>query len=323
MITRLLSHCLLLCLLLSPLGGLAQDYSHVFVFGDSLSDTGNLASIIGPFPDPPYYMNRVSNGPVAVETVATGLNLRVDPSLHLIGPALGTNYAVAGARAHSNEPIDLANQVNAFLFNHGGVAPPEALYVVFIGGNDIRDARRAPHPGAAYQLLRQAVSAVDRSVRELIAAGACSLLVVNAPDIGLVPETRLLAAGNDDPQLLRRMSHYSQWYNHGLQLSMQRIEREHDLAIAAYDLFDFLGNVVANGASLGFTNTQDACFSSLNFEFHPDCQFGANFDAFVFFDELHPTARVNALAGEGILAASMQYGLLANRRIIGDGVTEF
>lgn len=38
----------------------------VVVFGDSLSDTGNLASVTGAFPNPPFAGNRVSNGDTAV-----------------------------------------------------------------------------------------------------------------------------------------------------------------------------------------------------------------------------------------------------------------
>jgi len=47
-----------------------SSYTQVYVFGDSLSDTGNLASVTGDFPSSPFYMNRVSNGAVAVEILA-------------------------------------------------------------------------------------------------------------------------------------------------------------------------------------------------------------------------------------------------------------
>ena len=65
----------------------------VVVFGDSLSDTGNLfAATGGTNPIPPYFNGRFSNGPVWVETLAASLGLPVNPSL--LG---GTNYAFAGA----------------------------------------------------------------------------------------------------------------------------------------------------------------------------------------------------------------------------------
>jgi phospholipase/lecithinase/hemolysin len=31
--------------------------------------------------------------------------------------------------------------------------------------------------------------------------------------------------------------------------------------------------------------------------FHPDCENGANFDAFAYFDDIHPTAKVHELLG--------------------------
>ncbi len=50
----------------------ADSFSAVFVYGDSLSDNGNLHSAVG-LPPPPYYNGRFSNGPVAVEQLAAQL----------------------------------------------------------------------------------------------------------------------------------------------------------------------------------------------------------------------------------------------------------
>ena len=52
--------------------------------------------------------------------------------------------AIAGAKAvdDGNEATpDINLPANAFLQIHGGVAPNDALYIVLIGGNDIRAAR--------------------------------------------------------------------------------------------------------------------------------------------------------------------------------------
>ena len=52
-----------------------------------------------------------------------------------------TNFAVAGARARDDgSNVNLPAQVDAFLQQSGGVAPADALYVIEMGGNDIRDA---------------------------------------------------------------------------------------------------------------------------------------------------------------------------------------
>ena len=47
------------------LGGFATqaaDFSAEYVFGDSLSDNGNLASLVGGFPNPPSFDNSFTNG---------------------------------------------------------------------------------------------------------------------------------------------------------------------------------------------------------------------------------------------------------------------
>ena len=54
----------------------------------------------------------------------------------------GTNYAVAGATSAIGDAngINLPEQVGAFSAFEHGVADPSALYVIMIGGNDVRDA---------------------------------------------------------------------------------------------------------------------------------------------------------------------------------------
>ena len=71
----------LLSLIASGLAS-ADSFSRLYVFGDSLSDTGNAASVVNDLP-PPYYKNRFSNGPVAVEVLAKKLGLSADASLYL------------------------------------------------------------------------------------------------------------------------------------------------------------------------------------------------------------------------------------------------
>jgi phospholipase/lecithinase/hemolysin len=144
--------------LLAASAAQAADFSAEYVFGDSLSDRGNLAELEnvlgifpGNFPDPPSFHDSFTNGNVAVQDLAQSLGLNANPSLWLTGfkdpaglfggPAFvpGTNYAVAGATsadANAGTPgINLPEQVaayNAFVSDH---ADPNALYVVMIGGN--------------------------------------------------------------------------------------------------------------------------------------------------------------------------------------------
>ncbi len=204
-------------------------FSQLYSFGDSLTDTGNLASVRGPFP-PPFFMNRVSNGPVAVETLAALLGLEANASLHLMGPAQGTNYAVAGARARGSEAIDLTTQVGAFLQNHGNTAPPDALYMLMIGGNDARDARDADDM-AAQEIITQATAAIATNIETLATAGALRFLVVNVPDLGAIPETRLLAEATAMPLLIDIATLRSETFNQALADEVSRLRTELGLKI--------------------------------------------------------------------------------------------
>ncbi len=79
--------CALQAALFWTTAALAYTVEHVVVFGDSLSDTGNLYAATGGGvpPDPPYWQGRASNGPLWSELLAADL-----------GAAL-TNNAINGA----------------------------------------------------------------------------------------------------------------------------------------------------------------------------------------------------------------------------------
>lgn len=291
-----------LLLVISTWAHADSGFSRLYVFGDSLSDTGNLASVIGDFPSPPYYMNRVSNGPVAVEVLAQKLDLAADPSLHLIGVATGTNYAVAGANAYGDEAIDLNTQLIAFLANHGYMAPADALYVIMIGGNDVRTARDSTVL-TAQTIVTAAANQVRQTIEALSQAGARSFLVINSPNIGIIPETGLIAQAIGNPALVQYATQLSKQYRVSLHHEMKRLKHQHDLNVMEFDLFKFFNKLVKKAAVLGFTNTSDACFSSVSFSFHPECNYGLNFDSFIFFDEIHPTARTHEIVGDAFYRA--------------------
>lgn len=276
-----------------------NSFSRVFIFGDSLSDTGNLASVTGNFP-PPYYMNRVSNGPVAVDTLATQLGHTAEASLHLIGPEVGSNYAVAGANAFGDEPIDLKTQILSFHANHGFVAPADALYVIFIGGNDIRSARDIPDTSIAQSIVQSATYEVRLAIESLAQAGAHSFMLINAPNVGLIPETQLIASATNNPDLIQRSRELSQHYRVKLHVMLVQLQQTLSINIVEFDLFKFFNKLVKKSDDFGFSNATDACFSLATLSFHPDCNFGLNADQFIFFDEIHPTTRAHTIVGDAL-----------------------
>lgn len=269
-----------------------DEFKQLFVFGDSLSDTGNFASVVGPLPFP-FYMNRISNGPVAVETFAQALGLPLNTSLHLIGPAVGNNYAVTSARAVGGSILDLGFQANLFFANHGGAAPADALYFIMLGGNDIRDARDTPDAEESAAIIQQAVQNISDFVVQLHQAGARNFFVANAPDIGGIPETRIIAQLFNQPALVDKATALSRAYARQLRKSMHRLEQQLDIEIYLFDVLKNFERIKRRSERLGFNNDSDPCFFTETQTPNPQCDFAT----FIYFDEIHPTARVHQLIG--------------------------
>src|SRR4051812_20789394 len=103
----------------------AGPFLNLVVFGDSLSDVGNVQNnFFVDIPGPYYWNGRFSNGPVYAETLATGLGL---PALNR-STASGTDYAYGGAKTtgtgfpDSLVVKDIDDQVNQYLSSHNGTA---------------------------------------------------------------------------------------------------------------------------------------------------------------------------------------------------------
>lgn len=279
-----------------------DDFSELVIFGDSLSDTGNLASLKGDFP-PPYSMNRVSNGPIMVDILAELLGLEANPSLHLVGPPQGSNFAVAGAKAAGATGIDLSDQVQGFLATAAGGDISTALYLISIGGNDVRSARDTPAFRGAVAILRAAADSIAANIRTLIQAGAVNFLVVNSPDIGQIPETRLIADQLGDSKFVWQATFKSFWFNHLLKQRLAAIKKNSDVRLTEFEAMPFAADITRNASGLNLVNTDDNCFSTQNSMFTPSCEeIGGNFDRFFYFDEIHPTSVVHQRIGRALYA---------------------
>ncbi len=335
MFTQVLSRLVLLILLAIPLGVSAEEnFSSIVVFGDSLSDRGNLSAIIPVLKQYPY-SGGFTNGDadeevvVAVEVLAEELALPLEAANYLqrlpelIPMGNGTNFAVVAARARSSampapgEPpsVPLIGQVKTFLYNYFnhpeeyGFDLDDALFVVFIGGNDIRDSRDEPYYRLAARIVREAVDEVEDVLELLAMYGVEHILVANAPDIGDIPETGWIGG----PRLSKRATWLTRMFNWELKKTVRRIEYEIGLDIAEFNTFRFLRTILRHADKLGFTYTEQPCFLTF---MSPDPMLvpptfntdvckpeDHDFDLFVYFDEIHPAARIHELVGQAMAEA--------------------
>jgi phospholipase/lecithinase/hemolysin len=186
-----------------------------------------------------------------------------------------------------------------------------------IGGNDVRAARAVVISGVdkarqqAKQLVKTAVDSEEAEVRTLIAAGAKNILVVNVPDIGAIPETTELVqpsalaaatthkASRIAKHLDKITSVLTAKYDGRLSKAMNQVKRDNPtVTITKFDLFNFFNGILDDYDDFGYTNATDPCFYlETTAQLNPEC----DFNTFVFWDFIHPTAVTHQRAANAIL----------------------
>ena len=266
----------------------AKPFSDLVIFGGSLSDTGNFASVTGDLP-PPYYKNRVSNGPVATDVLAAWFGFEAKASLHLIGPPVGNNFGMNGALASRKGPIDLTAQMDAYFNSKNNSADPDALYILLIGGNDVFEAMLEPDEFKAEKIVRDAVEGTEEAFHRLVGAGAKTILAANFFDLGIVPAARINGVSEKATRL-------SRLFNHLTRKMFDRVERHLDFQLIRFDFNGVIKDLLKNADELNFTNSTDACLDLID---KGEC----DFEHFAFFNQYLPTARVHSLLGNAMTFA--------------------
>jgi phospholipase/lecithinase/hemolysin len=348
----------LACWLSLPSAVTGQEFSRLFVVGDSLSDTGNAAAArdaaLGVFAydrtlsytfglcsplDKDLQScgllfserRRVGDGPLAAERLSEGLNLGpLAPSLHLLPvigidrPFVGSNYAVASAKARGTGPEDLTAQVDALVLDHSRpTLPAGALYLFVIGGNDALDALQAvaaffsdeERSEASGEIIGAAVEAIAFNLQRLIDSGARHILVLNVPNIGALPAVRNSADGLLRVLGRRTAAALARTFNVQLWSRLRDVQlRSPSAKVEIFDLYTAFELERARAFFSG-RNIDDACFDTKKYfdegvrSFHPDCApsaggVAADFGEFIFWDDLHPTARIHAAIGDDLVEAA-------------------
>ncbi|HKR53619.1 MAG TPA: SGNH/GDSL hydrolase family protein, partial [Chthoniobacterales bacterium] len=188
-------------------------FTHIIVFGDSLSDDGNIAHRVRDtfgfsYPSSNFnysdyrFTDDFNTAPAANLYTGTWHEQLAKTFLSLPKATNsldgGTNYAFGGATTNNgtqdrtvvNNPFpftggnftitidNIGKQVNDYLAGHS--PDPNALYIIWGGGNDLFDDYSATSVGAT-------ANRVGGLITRLVNAGARNFLVPNVPPLGAVP----------------------------------------------------------------------------------------------------------------------------------------
>ncbi len=291
-----------LALFLAALGApaLAQNRSfpNQYSFGDSLSDSGNLfaatRAIGAPNPPAPYFQGRFSNGRVWTELLGGDLALAATAAPTARG---SMNFAFGGAAAGGTSQLPPSLGVQVGLFRQRGLVPgANDLFTVLAGANDlipVLGAATTPtNPAALDGAGAAAAQAVAANVQALIGLGARNLVIAGLPNLGATP--RSLAAGGPGGAGATFGLRASNAFNQELRARLQALAGAADGVNLIYlDLQGVLDRVVADHRALGFANASQP--------FLPVGGAPAGTgdpNSYVFWDDIHPTARTHAILAD-------------------------
>lgn len=296
-----------------------EEIQEIVVFGDSLSDTGNLyVETGGTFPaSPPYDAGRFSNGLVWVEYLAMALNLEEVPIPSNWG---GTNYAWGGAEtgeglsAHGTPNI--GEQINSFLkHNH---PKDNQLFILWAGANDfhsVDENTSFPSPG-------DIVANIIEHIRTLALASpdeTLRFMIPNLPPLGQTARAQCLASYDPDiPWTFDGLSiEFNIILNRELNKLKKELEQFYSIKIIFHklDMFSLFQEIIIDPAAFGFTNVRDTvrmgtddlgCPLDVT---APNEGVVDNADEYLFFDDIHPTTVGHKVVAEGALEIIDDYSI--------------
>jgi outer membrane lipase/esterase len=284
----------------------AQQYNRAIIFGDSLSDNGNIATANGGVVPNylPLTLTRFSNGPVWTEQLfgpATNFFTTVNPN------AGNVDFAFGGSRTTGPQTPGptTQEQIGSYLVRGGTFAQGD-LVTLWAGANNIFQALpvAAATPATALTTMtgvaNGAAADVAAQVGQLAGAGARTIVVVNLPSFATVPQF----AGGPAAGLAGASTGA---FNTALAANLAATSAANPGAnIITMDTAGLFTAIQANPGAFGFANATQACVLT------PACVGNpAVWNTFAFWDGVHPTQ-----AGHAIIAATAAQYLSAPGRAI-------
>lgn len=279
-----------LLLALAPTALRAQHriFTAQYSFGDSLSDNGNLFAVSSrTLPAAPYFQGRFSNGLVFTELLGRTLVPHTTPGAAQRGDL---NFAYGGATAAPGSQVPHLAQQVALYRAQGLPALRTDLFTVLAGANDLFPVLAASttpsNPAALDAAAASAAASAAGAVQSLVSLGAKNIVAAGLPGIGASP--RALAAGATGVALGERATTA---FNGDFRARLAAIAAATpDVNIVYVDLAAILARTVSDFRALGYVNVTTAYLA-------PSAAGGGSGspDGYVFWDDIHPTAKTHAL----------------------------
>ena len=234
--------------------------SKIYIFGDSLSDMGNNKAKGAPITNGETWPYFLANELIQVPSPKNQFKQQILPSNYG-----GTNYAVAGANAAA-----IAGQIQNYLQTADQKADPNAVYIIWGGGNDI-----IPNPKIDTSIVAKTLA---DTAKQLLQAGATQVYMLNLPDMGIVPNLPI----PDHDQYSKASTAFNQYLQKDIAGTAI-----HYIDVAAFISYIHDKN---NHLRYGLTNVTDS-YTLIDCRSKNDC----NPNHYMFWAGPHPTAVIHMM----------------------------
>jgi outer membrane lipase/esterase len=241
----------------------SDSFNKLVVFGESLSDNGNLYRLkkYSWLEKAPYFEGRTSNGPVWTERLADSLKVEKNSK----------NFAVGGSNSGQ-----MVKQVEQYL----NVTPKigsDDIHTLWIGAND-------------YYVKNNDTELTIKNVREsikiLTSAGAKKIIFANIMDLGNLPHASGTNISTSD------LSQRSQDHNQRLHQELGELASQRtDLYIVPLDFYALFDQMFKDPTRFGFRKDSQSCFITC-----------VNPNEYILLDSIHPTEAANRILSDYTLS---------------------
>jgi phospholipase/lecithinase/hemolysin len=301
----------------------AATFSKMYVFGDSLSDTGNEfnittfaqqfvdpTTVIDPL-SPPNFQGRDSNGPLWVDYLAEDLGLTLTPSsqlavnspLTITNNGFGVNFSYNGATTTQSVNFAIGGAETGF----ENATDPRLVGVLRqIQGftDDLKVNNSSADPNALYVIfagvndyqsggiveVSEPVNNIATAVKSLFDKGARNFLVPSMPDLGKTPLAMSFGA-----EVSNNLSNLTSEHNSVLDQTLSDLSSSlTGINLISPDANSLFQNILDNPRDFGLTNVTESCLDGE----YPNFSVCDRPNEYLFWDSIHPTTIPHERLGE-------------------------
>ncbi|MCX6128195.1 MAG: SGNH/GDSL hydrolase family protein [Proteobacteria bacterium] len=287
-------------------------FNNLLVFGDSLSDPGNLNKRTLGFYIPPrqFYKSRFSNGPIWSDYAQNALAWNL------------SNYAVGGAETRTNSIIEqiavpsFLQQISENKSELKTMDFTKTVVSIWIGPNnylfnavEAQDPNQNPVPEKLKILVEDAISDIHKGILKLSDIGFRHFILGTMPELGGINRNPRDSIKASDATLFAATAAHNQ----ALRTMLDKLHQEEpELSITIFQAYEINQKTRLEPQKFGFTRLDTPCYiGDLRGTFADEKKFCNDPQGYKFWEYIHPNSKMHCYYASQFLADLNSAGKIA------------